>query len=51
MLYILNGSIIAVCTVLLFLPRILMLLYSLGHLGGNRVIIYETREFAMQEYS
>ena len=51
MLYTSNSSIIAVCMVLLFLHRILMLLYSLGHLEGNTVIIYEIRESDMQQYS
>lgn len=37
--------------VLLFLHSVLMLLYSLGHLEGNIVIIYEIRESDMQQYS
>lgn len=51
MLHTSNSSIIAVCMVLLFLHHILMLLYSLGHLEGNIVIIYEIKESDMQQYS
>jgi len=46
-----HSSIIAICTVLLFLHRILMLPHSLGHLESNIVIIYEIRGFDMQQYS
>lgn len=51
MLYTSNGSIIAVCMGLLFLHPILVLLYSLGHLEGNIIIIFEIRESDTQQYS